>query len=123
MIKSHVCRNKFAGLLALPVLWMALLLLSIGCSSVRYSSRTDDYLKAKDLFERGRYEEAAQYYRTYLGEYPNSRLHEVILFRLGQCYRHMNNFAEAKSSFQSLIERYQSGFWVEQAQKELSEIP
>ncbi len=124
MIKSHVFRNKFTDLLALSVLGMALLLFSTGCSSAQYSSpRTDDYLKAKDLFERGRYEEAAQHYQTYLREQPNSRLHEVILFRLGQCYRHMNNFTEARASFQALIERYQSGFWVEQAQQELAEIP
>jgi len=103
---------------------MALLLFFAGCSSGRYSSpRTDNYLKAKDLFERGRYEEAAQYYQTYLQDQPNSRLQEVILFRLGQCYRQMNNFTEARASFQALIERYQSGFWVEQAQQELAEIP
>jgi TolA-binding protein len=123
MIQSHGYHNKPGGLLTLPVLAMVLLALSAGCSSVRYSSRADNYLKAKDLFQAGRYEEAAKYYQIYLEEYPNSRLHEVILFRLGQCHRHMNNFAEARSAFQSLIERYQTGFWVEQAQEALSEIP
>ncbi len=123
MIKFHVCQKKSVGFFVFSVLGMALLLAAGGCSSVRYSSRTDNYLKAKGLFEGGRYEEAAKYYKTYLEEYPDSRLHEVILFRLGQCYRHMNDLAGARSSFQALVERYQTGFWADQAQEALAEIP
>ena len=123
MFRSQVYHKKSAGVPSLAVIGMALLMLCSGCSPVRYSSHTDNYLKAKDLFQRGRYQDAAKYYQIYLEEYPDSRLQETILFRLGQCYRYMNNFAEARASFQALVERYQSGFWVDRAQRELSELP
>ena len=123
MIRSHVCQGPFAVPLRLKFFIAVLLMVCFGCAPARYSSRTDNYLQAKDLFQRGQYEESAKYYQIYLEEYPDSRLQEVIMFRLGQCYRQMNNMEEARAEFQALIERYQTGFWVERAQKELSELP
>ena len=122
MSRFYVCHRMPAGVLSLLALGMVVVVASAGCAPVRYSTRTDNYLKAKDLFQRGQYEEAAKYYRSYIEENPDSRLHEVIIFRLGQCYRHMNDLAEARSAFQTVIDRYQSGFWVERAEEELSDL-
>lgn len=74
------------------------------------------------LFAKGLFDMAAPEYEKYLGMYPGGPDRPSVLFRLGESYRRMGSTNAAKSSYQTLLEQYNSGEFIGPASYRLAEI-
>ena len=82
----------------------------------------DTYEQAKKLYESKEYEQAKQYYLQFSEANPQSPLIEVTTYYLANCYKQTGQTDKAKAAYQKLIDKFQSGFWVDLARQEISKL-
>ncbi len=89
-----------------------------GCATEsRYVNK--NYNNAKKLYARGQYAEALDYYQKYMSNHPDNNLNEVVYYYMGRCYEETGEPGKAKIMFETLIEKYKEGYWVERAEEKL----
>ena len=66
------------------------------------------YYSAKELFERGRYGQAAVGFRAWLADYHDSQdvLRPFVLYQLAECYRHTRDYERAARAYKTVVEMY-----------------
>ncbi len=65
----------------------------------------NDYRRARDLFNEGRYQEAAAELTEYIYKTQNVKRREVRAYRLlGQSYEHLGNWSKALETYQEALE-------------------
>jgi tetratricopeptide (TPR) repeat protein len=77
---------------------------------------------ADGFFVKGLFDMAAPEYEKYLGMYPTGGDRPSVLFRLGESYRRMNSMNAAKSSYQTLLDQFNTGEFIGPASYRLAEI-
>jgi TolA-binding protein len=61
---------------------------------------------ADGLYSRGMYELAAQEYKAFLRDFPDSKQADVVFFRMGESYRQMGELAEADKVYRHVFVSY-----------------
>jgi len=112
----------FFRFLLIPALSAALLLgAAAGCASDGGAGRLSN--KAKTLWEKGEYEEAARTFVALTEVAPDSGLTEESLYWAGCLYQYyLNNPAQATRYYQLLTFRFPDGEFYNQARKNLAEV-
>jgi len=66
------------------------------------------YYSAKELFERGRYGQAAVAFRAWLADYHDSQdvLRPFVLYQLAECYRCTRDYDRAARAYRKLVGMY-----------------
>jgi len=66
------------------------------------------YLSVRELYEDGRYQEAAVGYRAWLADYHDSQdlLRPFVMYQLGECHRLMRDYGSAAQVYSKLVELY-----------------
>jgi tetratricopeptide (TPR) repeat protein len=79
---------------------------------------------ANGFYSRGMIDSAAPEYEKYLSLYPNAPLldRESALFRLGECYRRLENKNAARNAYQSLLMNYAIGQFIGPAAYRLGDM-
>ncbi len=77
---------------------------------------------ADSLYMRKMYEMAASEYQRYLDQYPTAPDVQTALFRLAESYRKTGSDNAAKSTYDTLLSRFQNGDFVGPASYRLAEI-
>ncbi len=94
----------------------------------RSAPAADVYNKAVRLYEKGRWDQAKEFFHQYLAEYSDSPLYVTCLYYLGYCYQQLGDTREAISIYHKVMDEAQGGdaFWGEMAEtrtKELEDTP
>ncbi len=79
----------------------------------------DVYNQAREAYSRKEYEQARLYYKKFFNDDPRNPMGDVALYYWADSARKAGWFKEAKDVYNKLIEKYQTGFWVELAKKDL----
>lgn len=77
---------------------------------------------ANGLYGRNLHDMAAPEYDRFLKLYPISRDRELVMFRLGECYRSTGNLNNAKLAYENLLASYGSGEFVGPAAYRLADL-
>jgi tol-pal system protein YbgF len=67
------------------------------------------YERAKQLFDKGEYEDARELLRSFLKQYPKSKTADNAQFLLGEIYFHEKWYEKAILEYQKVIENYPKG--------------
>lgn len=92
------------------------------CFAISIRESTKAYDKGKRKYEREKYSEAIDYFQQAIKDCPENALIPVSMYFLGKTYEKMGNHDMAVSSYQKLIDRYNSGYWVKSARKNIKAI-
>ncbi|RLA98098.1 MAG: tol-pal system protein YbgF [Deltaproteobacteria bacterium] len=68
-----------------------------------------EYKRAFQLFNNGKYEEARQAFEEFLKKYPDSKLAGNAQFWIGECYYKQKNYQEAINAYQIVLDKYPNG--------------
>ena len=106
---------------------MFLLIALAGCATGGYyydgtSEVNRSYDKAKNLYEQKLYDAARPYFQQVITNHPKSPLVEVAMYYLASCHKEKKEYQKAISAYQDLINKYDYGFWVDSAKKDIKEI-
>ena len=71
-------------------------------------------------YERGEYEAASERYRALLNEYPGLGFDPRVLFKLGECYSHLQRTDEADRIFRTLVAHYSDSEFATRARRQLA---
>lgn len=104
-----------------------LLLALAGCATGGYyyegtSEVNRTYDKAKILYEQKQYDEAKTHFQQIIANHPESPLVEVAMYYLAGCHKERKEYQKAISAYQDLINKYNYGFWVDSAKKDIERI-
>ena len=113
--KSHSFIVVLAGML--------LAVCVVGCSTTGQYSIDKNYTLGRKYYEAGRYQKAIEYYLQHTGDHPDSLLNEVVFYHLGRSYQQLEDYKNARTYYQRLMDKYKGGFWADLASKEMSRIP
>ena len=69
----------------------------------------DLYARAKQLFDRGEYEDSRELFRSLLKQYPTSKMAGNAQFWLGEIYYHEKWYEKAILEYQKVIENFPKG--------------
>jgi len=67
------------------------------------------YRRAKELFDQGEYENARELFRSYVNQFPKSKLADNAQFWIGEIYYREKWYEKAILEYQKVIENYPSG--------------
>ena len=83
----------------------------------------DVYNKAVRLYEKGKWDQAREFFHQYLAEYSDSSLYVTSLYYLGYCYEQLGNTQEAVSIYHKVMDEAKGGdaFWGEMAENRTKE--
>ncbi len=105
--------QRFRRTWALSVL--ALLVVCCGCKGTEDFFRPvpesrRQYQSARQLYERGLYEQAGVAFRAWLADYHDSEdvLRPFVIYQLAECYRLTRDYAKAVQSYKKILELYGS---------------
>lgn len=101
-----------------------LLLLAFAvCSCAAYAGDIGDAVKLHDkgkrMFNREKYGEAAAYFKQAINDCPDSAMTQVSMYYLADSYEKMGKKDKAAQTYNELVTRYKSGYWVDLAQDQL----
>ena len=68
-------------------------------------------LLADLYYSTQRYQKAGQFYLQLLGEYPESKDLAWCLYQIGNCYRKLESYQEAKKFYRILKEKFPRSIW------------
>ncbi len=111
-----------------PVLFLGLALFICMTPLVRADERSapaaDVYNKAVRLYEKGKWDQAKEFFHQYLAEYSDSPLYVTCLYYLGYCYQQLGDTQEAISIYHKVMDEAQGGdaFWGEMAETRTKEL-
>ena len=89
----------------------------------RFSSPTEHYNKALELYQKGRYARARELFHEYIARYPDSVVYRIALYYLGHCYQLLGDDREALIIFNRIVAAYgDDDFWGEQSFKRIRQI-
>ncbi|MCD4781325.1 MAG: tetratricopeptide repeat protein [Candidatus Omnitrophica bacterium] len=100
----------------LMTLYFSLILASCATTNPKLD---DVYDQGMQAYQSGRYKEAVKHFKVFVQEKPNNPLNEVVLYYLAESYRNSGDSDRAMNVYMELINKHRSGFWVEQARKDL----
>ncbi len=68
------------------------------------------YQSARQLYERGLYEQAGVAFRAWLADYHDSQdvLRPFVIYQLAECYRLTRDYAKAVQSYKKILDLYGS---------------
>jgi outer membrane protein assembly factor BamD (BamD/ComL family) len=110
------------------VLFLGLALFILIAAVVRADERSapaaDMYNKAVRLYEKGKWDQAREFFHQYLAEYSDSPLYVTCLYYLGYCYQRLGDAQEAISIYHKVMDEAQGGdaFWGEMAETRTKEL-
>ena len=64
---------------------------------------------ADGLYSRGMWETALKEYQSYIDQNPQNKSNDVVVYRMGECYRSLGRTNEADQSYQRLFDNFPSG--------------
>jgi len=93
------------------------------CCSACYAGDIKDAVKLHDKgkreFRREDYKEAADYFKQAINDCPDNALTPVSMYYLADSYEKMGKDSKARATYKELVAKYKSGYWVQQAEKQL----
>ncbi len=115
--------KKYLSVAAVVFLLIAL----AGCATGGYyydgtSEVNRTYERAKVLYEQKQYDEAKTHFQQIIANHPKSPLVEVAMYYLASCHKEKKEYQKAISAYQELINKYDYGFWVDSAKKDIEKI-
>ena len=75
------------------------------------------YYQAERLYNLSKYAKAVTAYKRYLNHYPQTPLTQPALYYLGKSYQEILKYDQALEIYRQLMDKYQSGFWVDRARE------
>ena len=85
------------------LLWIGVALSAFGLSD------TEQVQFADGLYSRGMWETALKEYQACLTQNPQNPSNDVVIFRLGECYRSLGRIPEADQMYQKVYDDYPAG--------------
>jgi tol-pal system protein YbgF len=67
------------------------------------------YRRAKELFDKGEYENARELFRSFVNQFPNSKVADNAQFWIGEIYYREKWYEKAILEYQKVIENYPNG--------------
>ncbi len=111
-----------------PVLFLGLAFFIFITAVVRADERlapaADVYNRAVRLYEKGKWNQAREFFHQYLAEYSDSPLYVTSLYYLGYCYQQLGDTREAISIYHKVMDEAHGGdaFWGEMAENRTKEL-
>jgi len=116
--------NDLKGLVLFLGLALFIFIAAVVRADERSAPAADVYNKAVRLYEKGRWDQAREFFHQYLAEYSEGPLYVTSLYYLGYCYQQLGNTQEAISIYHKVMDEAQGedAFWGEMAESRTKEL-